>query len=51
MDFTKAEASVMYGLTVPTDLALRLGISKTLNGRNVGQATTITAGAFHTFHF
>lgn len=51
MDFTKAEASVMYGLTVPTDLALHLGVSKTLNGRNVGQSTTVTVGAFHTFHF
>jgi hypothetical protein len=51
MDFTKAGVSVMYGLTVPTDLALHLGVARTLNGRNVGQATTITAGAFHTFRF
>lgn len=51
MDFTKAEAMVMYGLSVPTDLALQLGLSKTLNGRNVGDATMITLGAFHTFRF
>ena len=51
MDFTKASASVMYGLTVPTDLALQIGVSRTLSGRNVGQATAITAGVLHTFRF
>jgi len=51
MNFTKAEAMVMYGLSVPTDLALQLGVSRTLSGRNVGQATMITFGAFHTFRF
>jgi hypothetical protein len=51
MNFTRASASVMYGLTVPTDLAIQLGLSKTLSGRNVGESTAITAGVFHTFHF
>jgi hypothetical protein len=51
MDYTKAEAMVMYGLSVPTDLALQLGASRTLSGRNVGQATMFTFGAFHTFRF
>ena len=51
MDFTKAEASVMYGLTVPTDFAVQLGASTTLDGRNVGRATALTFGAFHTFRF
>lgn len=51
MDFTKASAAVMYGLTVPTDLALQLGVSRTLRGRNVGQATAITLGVLHTFRF
>ena len=51
MNFTKAEAMVMYGLSVPTDLALQLGASRTLSGRNVGEATMITFGAFHTFRF
>jgi len=51
MNFTKAEASLMYGLTMPTDLAVQIGASRILNGRNVGQSTTITAGVFHTFHF
>ncbi len=51
MNYTKADVSLMYGLTVPTDLAVQIGASKILSGRNVGQSTTITAGAFHTFHF
>jgi hypothetical protein len=51
MDYTKVEAMVMYGLSVPTDLALQLGASRTLSGRNVGDATMITFGAFHTFRF
>jgi hypothetical protein len=38
-------------LSVPTDLALQLGASRTLSGRNVGEATMITFGAFHTFRF
>jgi hypothetical protein len=51
MDFTRLGASVMYGLTVPTDLAIQVGASRVLSGRNVGQATTIMAGLAHTFHF
>ena len=51
MNFTKADAAFMYGLTVPTDLAVQIGASRILSGRNVGQSTTITAGLFHTFHF
>jgi hypothetical protein len=51
MDFTRLDASLMYGLTVPTDLALQLGVGRILSGRNVGQSTMITVGAFHTFHF
>jgi hypothetical protein len=51
MDFTKIDGAVMYGLTVPTDLAIQLGASRILSGRNVGQSTAITAGVFHTFRF
>lgn len=51
MNYTKADASLMYGLTVPTDLAVQIGASRILNGRNVGQSTMVTAGVFHTFHF
>jgi hypothetical protein len=50
MDFVRAEGSVMYGLTVPTDLALQIGAARTLSGRNVGQATTLMVGVLHTFH-
>ena len=51
MDFTRIDGAVMYGLTVPTDLAVQLGASRILSGRNVGQSTAITAGVFHTFRF
>ena len=51
MNFTKIAAMMMYGLTVPTDLAVQFGVSRILNGRNVGQATGISAGVFHTFRF
>jgi hypothetical protein len=51
MDFTRLDALVVYGLTVPTDLAVQIGASRILNGRNVGQATGFSAGLFHTFHF
>ena len=50
MDFVKAEGSLMYGLTVPTDLAVQVGAARILSGRNVGQATTIMVGVLHTFH-
>jgi hypothetical protein len=50
MDFVKAEGSLMYGLTVPTDLAVQVGAARVLSGRNVGQATTIMVGVLHTFH-
>ena len=50
MDFVKAEASLMYGLTVPTDLGVQIGVARILSGRNVGQATTIMLGVLHTFH-
>ena len=42
MDFVKVGALVMYR-------GFRLGASRIVSGRNVGQATTLTAGLFHTF--
>jgi len=30
---------------------IRLGATQVMNGRNVGQATEVTVGLFHTFHF
>jgi hypothetical protein len=29
---------------------MSLGASRIVSGRNVGQATTLTGGLFHTFH-
>jgi outer membrane putative beta-barrel porin/alpha-amylase len=43
MDFVKAGALVMYR-------GIRLGASRVLSGRNVGQATTVNGGLFYTFH-
>ena len=44
MDFGKADVLVMYR-------GIRLGATQVMNGRNVGQATEVTVGLFHTFHF
>ena len=44
MDFVKAQGLVMFR-------GVRLGMSRIVSGRNVGQATTLTAGLFHTFQF
>jgi hypothetical protein len=43
MDFVKAAGLVMYR-------GMSLGASRIVSGRNVGQATTLTVGLFHTFH-
>jgi hypothetical protein len=51
MDFSKVDALVMYQLPRRRDLALRLGATYTVDGRNVGQATTLLAGLLYTFHF
>jgi hypothetical protein len=51
MNFTKVDAFVMYALNVPKVPAMRLGASRTLSGRNVGQSTTVTGGFFYTFNF
>jgi hypothetical protein len=42
MDFVKAGGLVMYR-------GVRLGISRVVSGRNVGQATTLTGGYVYTF--
>jgi hypothetical protein len=51
MNFTKVDASVIYALDVPKVPAVRLGVSQTVRGRNVGQSTTITSGLLYTFAF
>jgi hypothetical protein len=50
MDFVKVDGLVMYTLPAPGALGIRLGTSRIVSGRNVGQATTFTGGLFHTFH-
>ena len=49
MDFVRVGGMVMYTLPAPTKLGIRLGLSRVVSGRNVGQATTLTTGLFHTF--
>jgi len=51
VDFVKVDGMVMYTLPAPRQLGIRLGASRTVSGRNVGQATTLRGGLFHTFHF
>ena len=51
MDFARLDGSVMYTLNVPKDVSLRVGAAHVLNGRNVGQSTTLTTGVLYAFHF
>jgi Putative MetA-pathway of phenol degradation len=51
MNFVKVDGFVMYDLAMPKDLSIRLGATRTVSGRNVGQATTLTGGLLYTFHF
>jgi hypothetical protein len=51
MNFSKIGAFAQYWLPSPRNLSVRLEANHTLNGRNVGQSTTLTAGVFYIFHF
>jgi hypothetical protein len=51
MNFSRVEATAMYWPDWPRNLGLKLGAAYTVDGRNVGQATTLGAGLFYTFHF
>ena len=51
MDFVRLDAAVMYTLPAPENLLVRLGASRIVSGRNVGQSTTLTGGLLYTFHF
>ena len=51
MNFSRIDGSVMYYLPRPKNLSVKLGVARTLTGRNVGQSTTLTAGLLYTFHF
>ena len=50
MNFVKLDGLVTYTLPAPRELGIRLGISRIVSGRNVGQATTLRSGLFYTFH-
>jgi hypothetical protein len=51
MNFKKLGLTAMYYLPKPKGLAVRAAGSITVDGRNVGQSTTIMAGAMYTIHF
>lgn len=51
MNVSKLDALVMYYLPAPKKLAVRAALAYALDGRNVGQATTVTAGLLYTFTF
>ncbi|MDB4883217.1 MAG: hypothetical protein JWL95_1983 [Gemmatimonadetes bacterium] len=48
MNFTKVDAAVAYAPKMLRLPAMRLGVSRTITGRNVGQATTVTFGSLYT---
>lgn len=51
MNFTSVDGAVMYSLPAPRELGFRVGASRIVSGRNVGQATAVSGGLFYTFHF
>ncbi len=51
MNFLKLGIVTMYYFPKPKNLAARLQGSYTLEGLNVGQCVSVTAGIFYTFHF
>jgi hypothetical protein len=48
MDFVKLDGGVMYAL--PKNVSVSFGAARVLNGRNVGQSTTITSGLVYALH-
>jgi hypothetical protein len=51
MNVSKVDGVVMYYLPKPKHLAVRLEANYAFSGRNVGQATAVTAGLMYFFHF
>jgi hypothetical protein len=53
MNFSKVGGMVMYPLPIPAlrDLSVQFSFAYTVNGRNVGQATTYSTGLLYTLHF
>jgi hypothetical protein len=50
MDLTRVDGAIMYSMTKPQNLMIRLGLGHTLTGRNVGQSTTFTSGVRYLVH-
>jgi hypothetical protein len=51
MDFSRVSVGLEYALPALPNLRLQLGYAYTLDGRNVGQASTATMGATYRFDF
>lgn len=51
MDFARIDGMVMYNLPSPRDVSVRIGTSRVVSGRNVGQSTAISAGVVYLLHF
>jgi len=51
MDYSRLEATAMYWPGKPRNLGVKLGAAYTVDGRNVGRATTLLAGLLYTIHF
>ena len=51
MDASRVDALAMYYLQKPKNLAVRLGATYAVSGRNVGQSTTLLAGLLYTVKF
>jgi hypothetical protein len=50
MNFSKVGAMLVYPIPKINALALELAYGYTLDGRNVGQATTVMVGVRYGFH-
>jgi hypothetical protein len=50
MDFFRVGAMVMYPVPKLQSLAVEFAVAHTLDGRNVGEATTFTTGLLYTFN-
>jgi hypothetical protein len=50
MNFSRLSATLMAPIPKLRTLAFEVALARTIDGRNVGQATTVTAGLLYTFH-
>jgi hypothetical protein len=51
MDVTRLDINALYYLPKLERLGLKLGITRTLRGRNVGESTTLQGGLLYIFSF